>query len=83
MVERPGVADTVWRRATVAELLLHEHRLNGQPSLDVAVRAYVAVAVTARPQQLASMRNQLDLLRELGDPPEVIDPILAVLANQV
>lgn len=83
MVDRPGVADTVWRRATAAELLLHEHGLDGNPSLDTVVYAYAAVAATARPQQLASMRNQLDLLRDLGDPPDVIDPILAVLMDRV
>jgi hypothetical protein len=83
MVDRPGVADTVWRRATVAELMLHKYRLDGNPLLEAAVRAYAAVAATAGPQQLASMRNQLDLLRALGDPPEAIDPILAVLADRV
>lgn len=77
MVERPGVPDTVWRRATAAELLLHEHQLDGRPPLDDAVRAYAAAAATADPDEIGSMRSQLELLRDLGDPPEVVDALLA------
>jgi hypothetical protein len=77
MIDRPGVPDTVWRRATAAELLLHEHQLDGGPPLDDVVRAYATAAATAGPDEIGSMRNQLQLLRDLGDPPEIVDVLLA------
>lgn len=79
MVNRPGVPDSVWRRATAAELLLHEHRLDESPSLDDVIRAYAAAAATAKPAQIESMRKQLDLLRDLGDPQELIAAVLAAI----
>ena len=82
MVDRPGLADTVWRQATSAELLLHQHRLDGVPPLAAAVASYAAAAATATPFQVSSMRDQLALLRDLGDPPEVVDAILAALPAQ-
>jgi hypothetical protein len=83
MITRPGVDATVWGRATAAELLLHEHLLVGGPSLDDVVSGYAAAAATADPEQRRSMRSQLELLRAEGDPAEVIDPILAVVAASV
>jgi hypothetical protein len=79
MIERPGIDDTVWRRATAAELLLHEHLLDSGPSLDDVVRGYAAAAATADREQRRSMRSQLELLRDEGDPAQVIDPILSVI----
>lgn len=68
MVSRPGLADTVWRQATAAELLLHRHRhrLDGAPLLAAAIASYAATA-NATPFQVSSMRDQLALLRDLGD----------------
>lgn len=82
MVDRPGLADTVWRRATAAELLLHQHRLDGAPPLATAVAAYATAAAAATPFQVSSMRDQLALLRDLGDPPEVVNAFLAALPAQ-
>jgi len=79
MVDRPGLADSVWRQATAAELLLHQHQLDGVPPLAAAADAYAAAAATATPFQIASMRDQLALLRDLGDPPEVVEAVLAAL----
>jgi hypothetical protein len=79
MVERAGIADTVWRQATVAELLLHQHLLEGQPLMADVVAAYAAAAAMAGPEELTSMRQQIEVLRDLGDPADVIEPILDVL----
>jgi hypothetical protein len=82
MVGRPGLEDSVWRRATAAELLLHQHRLDGAPPLAVVVAAYAAAAATGTPFQVSSMRDQLALLCDLGDPPEVVDAVLEALLPQ-
>jgi tetratricopeptide (TPR) repeat protein len=81
MVERPGVPDTVWRRATSAELLLNQHVLEGEPAIDQVVAAYADAARIATPFQVESMRNQLALLQELGDSPETIETILEVVSH--
>lgn len=79
MVDRPGLDYTVWRQATAAELLLHQHRIYGAPPLADAVAAYAAAAATGTPFQVSSIRDQLVLLRDLGDPPEVVGAILEAL----
>jgi hypothetical protein len=79
MVDRPGLDHTVWRQATAAELLLHQHRIDGTPPLADVVAAYAAAAAAGSPFQISSIRDQLVLLRDLGDPPEVVNAVLEAL----
>lgn len=82
MVDRPDIPDTVWRQATAAELVLHEHLLDGQPpGVDDVARAYARAAAPAKPFEVSSMRDQLKLLRDLGDPPDVIDAVIDALPH--
>jgi hypothetical protein len=75
---RPGGGD-VWARLTVAECALHDHLLDGdEDKLAEATAAYTRAAARVEPQQLRSARRQLELMRAAGDPPRVIDPLLAL-----
>jgi hypothetical protein len=82
MVDRPGLADTVWRQATAAELQLHRFLLDGEPTLDSVIALYVAAARLATPFQVTSMREQLALLRDLGDPADVIGAVVDALPRR-
>jgi hypothetical protein len=81
MLDRPAVPDSVWRRATAAELLLHEHLLDGAPGTDAYARAYRSAAAGAMPFEIDSMRKQLRLFKLSGDPSDVIDDALAALPD--
>ena len=70
----------VWRLATVAELYLHEYLLD-EDSDEALVRAtttYTRVAAVGGANQRASAARQLRLLRNAGDPAEILDAILRV-----
>jgi hypothetical protein len=75
----PGDRD-VWRLATLAELHLHEHLLEAgdDDALVGATARYARVAVAAAPHQRASVVRHLQLMRDAGDPPGIIDPLLAL-----
>jgi hypothetical protein len=68
----------VWRVATVAELHLHEYLLTNDEE-DLLVRAtaqYARLAAVGGPSHRASAARQLQLFRDAGDPPDVLDAIL-------
>lgn len=72
--------EDVWRLATVAELYLHEYLLD-EESNEALVRAttlYARVAATGLANQCASAARQLRLLRNAGDPADVLDALLHV-----
>jgi len=67
-----------WAMATVAELTLHEALERGAPT-DEAVRQYADAARLGRPDEIGSVRFQLEFLRACGDSPDQIGRILAAL----
>ena len=79
---QPGGGD-VWAALTEAECALHEHLLGGPPErLAEATAIYTKAAAAVEPQQVRSARRQLELMRAAGDPPGVIDPLLALFAGR-
>jgi hypothetical protein len=72
------VKEDGWALLTLAELALHRQLL-GEPADGSAAELY-AQAAPLTGQQRKSARGQLELLRDAGDPPEVIDPLLQALA---
>lgn len=71
----------VWRLATVAELALHDYLLHDDGHDDALVQAtarYARVAAVGRPEHWASVARQLRLLRNAGDPEDVIGALLAL-----
>jgi hypothetical protein len=77
---RPSAQVDIWARLTVAECRLHAHLLTGDTQeLRDAERAYAEAASDLRPRERTSARRQLQLMRDAGDPPEAIDPLLEVL----
>jgi hypothetical protein len=64
-----------WAIATLAELALHE-ALERKAPIDEAVRLYADAARIGRPDELGSLRFQLEFLRACGDPPEQIGRVL-------
>ena len=78
---QPGGGD-VWAALTEAECALHDHLLGGPPErLAEATAIYTKAAAAVEPQQVRSARRQLELMRAAGDPPGVIDPLLALFAG--
>lgn len=76
-----GPGDT-WEHASLAELALHRHLLDGEtqePPAE-AVRHYAFAVQSADGAEISSMRRQLALFRAAGDPPAVLDPLLAAVA---
>jgi hypothetical protein len=72
----------VWRLATVAELFLHEYLLfDNEDALVQATTRYARVAALGGPDQRASSARQLRLLRDAGDPAEVLDAILELFGQ--
>ncbi|MES9541515.1 TRAFs-binding domain-containing protein [Actinomadura sp. NPDC000600] len=74
--------DSGWLRATLGELALHRHLLAEEPEQDLLTEAigyYAAAARGANGEQRKSMRRQLEFFRRAGDPPEVIDRLLALV----
>nr|WP_239157950.1 TRAFs-binding domain-containing protein [Streptomyces sp. SID13726] len=78
-----GVRDT-WEHATLAELALHRHLLDGEVTEppDEAKRHYAIAAGHAEGSEIYSMRAQLKLFKAAGDPPAVIEPLLAVVGGE-
>jgi hypothetical protein len=75
---QPGGSD-VWARLTVGECALHEYLLDGAEwKLDEARSAYTEAAGAMDPQQRRSALRQLELMFAAGDPPEVMQPLLAL-----
>jgi hypothetical protein len=72
--------DDVWARLTIAECALHSKLLDGEPAALAEVSAmYGHAAAIAEPRQQRSARRQLRLMRDAGDPAEIIDPLLDLL----
>jgi len=72
------VKEDGWALLTLAELALHGQLL-GDATEGSAAELY-AQAAPLTGQQRKSARGQLELLRDAGDPPEVIDPLLRALS---
>lgn len=70
--------EDIWRLATVAELCLHEYLLDkdNDEALVKATTHYARVAAVGRADQRASAARQLRLLRNGGDPEDVLDALL-------
>lgn len=69
-----------WAAVTLAELTLHEALEQNPPGpFDDAVRQYADAARIGRPGEIESAAYQLEFLHTCGDPPEVIDRVLAAL----
>jgi MAP3K TRAFs-binding domain len=68
----------VWRLATIAELHLNEYLLNegNNEALVQATTEYSRVGAVGGPDHRASAARQLRLLRDAGDPADVLDAIL-------
>jgi hypothetical protein len=80
-VERagPAVEEDLWAMLTLGECLLHQRLLEGgSEAYSEAKRWYERGAARLRSDQRASARRQLELFRNSGDPPELIDPLLAL-----
>ncbi|MFD3503177.1 TRAFs-binding domain-containing protein [Streptomyces sp. NPDC058678] len=79
---RPVGPNDTWEHATLAELALHQHLLDKGmapvPPVE-ALRHYTFAAHSADGAELTSMRRQLEFLLAVGDPPEVLGPLLAAL----
>jgi hypothetical protein len=70
----------VWAQLRLAECALHEHLLDGgEDKLAEATAGYTRAAARAEPGQLSSARRQLELMHAAGDPPAVLEPLLALL----
>jgi hypothetical protein len=69
---------TPWRRATEAELLLHEHQLGGAIQREEIANAYAVAAAATSPSARSSMIDQLVLCKDHGDPADLIDQIVAL-----
>jgi exonuclease VII small subunit len=73
-------ARDVWARLTLAECALHAHLLDGgDDKLAEATAGYARAAAGGKPRQLRSARRQLELMHAAGDPPAVVEPLLALL----
>jgi hypothetical protein len=69
-----------WARLTLAECALHSTLLDGEPTgLAEASAMYGRAADIAEPRQRRSARRQLRLMRDAGDPPALLDPLLELL----
>jgi hypothetical protein len=82
-VERtPDHRDDVWAVLTLAESALHRHLLD-HDALDAAEanRLYALGAASVAPQQRASAARQLFLMRDAGDPADVLDPLLRLFKS--
>jgi MAP3K TRAFs-binding domain len=74
--------DDLWAVLTLAECALHSHLLDhGAIDAGEANRLYALGAAAVAPQQRGSASRQLGLMRDAGDPPEVIDPLLRLFIN--
>jgi hypothetical protein len=70
----------IWARLALAECALHEHLVNGgEEKLAEATAGYTRAAAGGEPRQLRSARRQLELMHAAGDPPAVVEPLLALL----
>ncbi|KOU59553.1 hypothetical protein ADK57_33050 [Streptomyces sp. MMG1533] len=79
---RPIGPHDTWEHATLAELALHQHLLDkGMAPVPpvAALRHYTLAAHSADGAELSSMRRQLEFLLAVGDPPEVLEPLLAAI----
>lgn len=72
--------EDLWATLTLGECALHQHLLTGDAdTLAAATRHYAAGAVgIVGAQQKASATRQLRMMRDAGDPAEVLDPLLAL-----
>jgi hypothetical protein len=78
LAEDPG---DFWAAATLAELALHEAlELHTVPLAD-SVRLYADAGRMGRPDEVGSARFQLEFLRTCGEPPDIIDQLLAALSQ--
>ncbi|KOG33717.1 tetratricopeptide repeat-containing protein [Streptomyces resistomycificus] len=80
---RPISPQDTWEHATLAELAVHHHLLQEDVALEPPAEAlchYRYAVQYADGAEVSSMRRQLDLLLAVGDPTEVIEPLLAVLS---
>jgi hypothetical protein len=69
-----------WARLTLAECALHAHLLDGgEDRLVEATAGYTGAAALGGTRQLRSARRQLELMYAAGDPPAVVEPLLALL----
>ncbi|MGW6060443.1 TRAFs-binding domain-containing protein [Streptomyces sp. NPDC055189] len=75
-----GPQDT-WEHASLAELDLHRHLLGGETEKPPAgaARHYAVAVQSADGAEISSMRRQLALFLAAGDPPAVIEPLLAAV----
>jgi hypothetical protein len=71
--------DDVWAHATLGELALEEHLLDGKDTLEEATQHYRQAAAHGTPQQLASMLHQLEVMLDWGDPKSMVEPLLEVV----
>jgi hypothetical protein len=79
-LDRPQVPDSVWLRATSAEIAFHEYLIEGtDEGIETCLREYMRAAERATPFQRRSMKEQLEMFAELGDPAEVISEVLTLL----
>lgn len=76
---RPQLTDTPWQHATRGELSLHEYLLGADEALAAARQHYERAVQEASPFQVDSMREQLNLFLDLGDPPAAIHNLLQAL----
>jgi len=77
LAEDPG---DFWAVATAAELRLHEATLSrSRSTFAQAALAYAKAGLLARPEHLTSAINQLEFLRAMGDPADVIDRMIRSL----
>jgi hypothetical protein len=68
--------DDFWAVVSVAELVFTAHLLGGQETEEDVVQAYAQAAIVrTRHDQLTSVRNQLELYKAVGDPPQLLDRI--------
>jgi MAP3K TRAFs-binding domain len=75
--EDPG---DFWAAATAAELRFHEAMLSRYGStVAQAALAYAKAGLLARPEHLTSAINQLEFLRAMGDPADVLDRMIRSL----
>lgn len=81
MLRRHDQLESVWRRATSAELALYELILGGIGTTEECLRAYALAAAGATPRQIASMRKQLRLLATAPGLYDISTQMLAALPD--
>jgi hypothetical protein len=73
-----AIEEDIWTLLTVAQCDVEAHLLSGDPAmLESARERFEDAAARVRPQQRGSATRQLRLMLAAGDPPEVIEPLLA------